>query len=82
MKPEIWSIFYEAAQVNRENATIELPIGDFEELEDHIDTLLEEQARLRKMLYDMTSRIDWVNAGSSLDEYDALVKEFEPKQGE
>jgi hypothetical protein len=47
-------------------------------LADEVEAYLK---RLRKMLYDMTSRIDWANAGYSVEEYDELCEEFEPKQG-
>jgi len=56
-------------------------IAKCDEMEIRIEVQEEEIRRYRKMLYDMTGLIDWQNACYSLDEYAALVKEFEPKQG-
>lgn len=36
-----------------------------------------EVTRYRRMLYTMTSRVDWQQAGYDVAEYDALVEEFE-----
>lgn len=36
-----------------------------------------DNARLRKMLWQMTRLVDWMNEGYTIDEYNSLVDEFE-----
>lgn len=48
-----------------------------DELKARIRRLEAENARLRRMLYDMASLTDWMRAGYPESEYQALVREFE-----
>lgn len=45
-----------------------------------IERLRQENARLRRMLHDMTGLTDWMRAGYPESEYQAIVREFEGEE--